>query len=158
MNCNGLSFEFGQAQFDRMVPRCDLCLTVSGTATLHVAGFGIPMIVVYHINPLAWNAVGRWLVPTRTFALVNVLFSHVDPNRGHIVPELVPWNGPDSLANLALELLHHPQKLEALPPRSRPADRPARSSRGIAKRGKACACDDEAGTFAPIACAALLIL
>src|SRR5690242_9404295 len=29
--------------FDEMVPRCDLCLTVSGTATLHVAGYNVPM-------------------------------------------------------------------------------------------------------------------
>ena len=42
-------------QFDEMVPRCDLCLTVSGTATLHVAAFGVPMIVVYRVNPLMWH-------------------------------------------------------------------------------------------------------
>ena len=116
-----LSIEFGQDRFDQMVPRCDLCLTVSGTATLHVAGFGVPMIVVYHINPLAWNAVGRWLVPTRTFALVNVLAKQrraeirwaIPATNGHIVPELVPWNADDPLADLALDLLTHPEKLEA---------------------------------------------
>ena len=63
----------GVDQFDQMVPRCDLCLTVSGTATLHVASFGVPMLVVYRVSPLAWNLAGRWLVPTRTFALVNLL-------------------------------------------------------------------------------------
>ena len=121
VNWKGLSIEFGQCCFDEMVPRCDLCLTVSGTATLHVAGFGVPMIVVYHISPLAWNAVGRWLVPTRTFALVNVLATRTaKPARGvsaglngHIVPELVPWNKTEPLASLALDLLTHPEKLEA---------------------------------------------
>src|SRR5580765_5466682 len=31
--------EFALDAFDQMVPRCDLCITVSGTATLHVASF-----------------------------------------------------------------------------------------------------------------------
>lgn len=117
VNRNGLSIEFGPNRFDKMVPRCDLCLTVSGTATLHVASFGIPMIVVYHIGSLAWNVVGRWLVPTRTFALVNVLAKSVADagavNNGHIVPEIVPWNKVEPLADLALDFLTHPDKLEA---------------------------------------------
>jgi lipid-A-disaccharide synthase len=51
--------EYRQDAFDEMVPRCDLCLTVSGTATLHVAGFGVPMIVVYHASRALWNLLGR---------------------------------------------------------------------------------------------------
>ena len=47
--------------FDQMVPTCDLCLTVSGTATLHVASHGVPMVVVYAGNPVLWNLLGRWL-------------------------------------------------------------------------------------------------
>jgi lipid-A-disaccharide synthase len=109
----------GLNQFDQMVPRCDLCLTVSGTATLHVAGFGVPMIVVYRAGRLVWHAAGRWLVPTRTFALVNLLAQHQDPTlkagakpRDHLVPEFVPWFGSGALiASKALDLLHDPQKL-----------------------------------------------
>ena len=75
---------FERDAFDEMVPRCDLCLTVSGTATLHVAGLGVPMIVVYHYSPVLWNLLGRWLVRTRTYALVNVLAAgspaEADPN------------------------------------------------------------------------------
>jgi lipid A disaccharide synthetase len=40
-NALDLPIETRQDAFDEMVPRCDLCLTVSGTATLHVAGFGV---------------------------------------------------------------------------------------------------------------------
>jgi len=101
-----------------MVPRCDLCLTVSGTATLHVASFGVPMVVVYRVNPLTWNLAGRWLVPTRTFALVNLLAATnpTDQTRatpaGHIVPEFVPWFGSsDPIARAALGLLRHPESL-----------------------------------------------
>jgi lipid-A-disaccharide synthase len=113
------SLTVGLNQFDEMVPRCDLCLTVSGTATLHVAGFGVPMIVVYRAGRLVWHMAGRWLVPTRTFALVNVLaqrqaptlLTNGDPPH-HLVPEFVPWFGSGELiAQAALDLLHHPQEL-----------------------------------------------
>ena len=109
--------EIGRDRFDEMVPRCDLCLTVSGTATLHVAGHGVPMIVVYRVNPITWNIAGRWLVPTRTFALVNVLATRTGAagvgNGGvHIVPEFVPWYGSNvPVARAAIELLRHPEKL-----------------------------------------------
>lgn len=105
-------------QFDAMVPRCDLCLTVSGTATLHVAALGVPMLVVYRVSRLAWNLAGRWLVPTRTFALVNVLAAKNPADQtqatgaDHVVPEFVPWHGSgDPLARAALELLRHPERL-----------------------------------------------
>jgi lipid-A-disaccharide synthase len=109
----------GQDRFDEMVPRCDLCLTVSGTATLHVASFGVPMIVVYRANPLVWHAAGRWLVPARTFALVNLLAKNtaagvVAGPGGHTVPEFVPWLGPpDRVADIAIDYLRHPEKLAA---------------------------------------------
>jgi len=109
--------EVAQDAFDRMVPRCDLCITVSGTATLHVASFGVPMIVVYRVNPIAWHTIGRHLVPSRTFALVNVLSSRSglgEPPTGHIVPAFVPWLGsPDRVADLAIELLRDSRKLQA---------------------------------------------
>jgi lipid-A-disaccharide synthase len=105
-------------KFDQMVPRCDLCLTVSGTATLHVAALGAPMLVVYRVSRLAWNLAGRWLVPTRTFALVNLLAATnpTDQTKAsradHLVPEFVPWHGSgEPLAQTALELLRHPQRL-----------------------------------------------
>lgn len=100
----------GQGQFDAMVPRCDLCLTVSGTATLHVAGYHVPMIVVYRGSPLLWHAVGRWLIKTRTFALVNLL----NDDRRHLVPEIVPWHGSNKpVADLAIDFLRNPDKLAA---------------------------------------------
>ena len=99
---------WGEGQFDEMVGRCDLCLTVSGTATLHVAGHGVPMIVVYRKPRLLWHAVGRWLIKTRTFSLVNLLAD----GREHIVPEFVPWYGSvKPVADLAIDFLKHPEKL-----------------------------------------------
>ena len=72
-NSPGRSIEYRQGAFDEMTPRCALCITVSGTATLHTAGHGTPMIVVYRVHRLIWHALGRWVVKTRTFALVNLL-------------------------------------------------------------------------------------
>ena len=95
-------------QFDHVVPQCDLCLTVSGTATLHVAAFGVPMIVVYRGSRLVWNLVVRHLVKTRTFSLVNLLA----PERQHIVPEFIPWFGSNNpVFQAALEMLRSPEKL-----------------------------------------------
>jgi lipid-A-disaccharide synthase len=118
-SASGRMLEFAQGAFDQMVPRCDLCITVSGTATLHVASFGVPMIVVYRASPIAWHALARWLMKTRTFALVNLLAGGKPPERtddrsGHIVPEFVPWYGSNApVANLAIQLLQHPERREA---------------------------------------------
>lgn len=96
--------------FDRVVQQCDLCLTVSGTATLHVASFGVPMIVVYRASPLAWHLLGRWLIRTRTFSLVNLL----SPSGKHLVPEYIPWFGSNRpVFEHALSLLKEPAKLAA---------------------------------------------
>jgi len=102
-------FTVGVDQFDDLVPQCDLCVSVSGTATLHAAGHGVPLIVVYRVNPLAWHLVGRWVVKTRTFSLVNLLNS----SRENIVPEFIPWYGStDPVAEKALDYLKNPAKLE----------------------------------------------
>lgn len=99
----------GEGKFDEMVPRCDLCLTVSGTATLHVAGYGVPMIVVYRGSRLLWHLIGRWIVKTRTYSLVNLL----NDSPQHIVPEFIPWYGSNRpVADLALDYLKNPKKLD----------------------------------------------
>ena len=109
-----LPIEIEQNRFDEMVPRCDLCITVSGTATLHVATFGVPMIVVYRTNPAVWNLGGRLLIRTRTFALVNVLARRLPGGEeaGNVVPEFVPWYGSNEpVANAAIDLLNSRDKL-----------------------------------------------
>jgi lipid-A-disaccharide synthase len=94
-------FDYGIDRFDEMVPRCDLCITVSGTATLHVAGHGVPMIVVYRGSAVLWHTIGRWVVRTRTYALVNVL-----SGGGQIVPEFIPWYGSNApVAACAIDML-----------------------------------------------------
>lgn len=104
---NASKIHVAQDAFDRMVPECDLCLTVSGTATLHVASYGVPMIVVYRGSPILWNILGRFLIKTRTFSLVNLLS---DDKR--LVPEYVPWYGSNRPVFLhALDYLRNPEML-----------------------------------------------
>ena len=93
--------------FDALVPRCDLCITKSGTSTLHVAAWGVPMIVVYRVNPILWHGAARWLIKTRKIAMVNILAGQID-----LVPEFIPWYGSNKpVADCAVDLLEHPDKL-----------------------------------------------
>jgi len=101
-------FSLGMNQFNQLIPRCDLCLTVSGTATLHAAGHGAPQIVVYRLNPFVWHLAARWIVKARVFSLVNLL----NDGRQPIVPEFVPWYGSNQpVADKALEYLQNPRLL-----------------------------------------------
>ena len=118
--------KYQQNAFDELVARCDLCITVSGTATLHVAGHLVPMLVVYRVTPFMWHGFGRWLVRTRTFALVNLL----NEGRKHIVPEFIPWFGePDGVASAAIEFLSDPGK------RSEQVEKLAKMISGLDKPG-----------------------
>ncbi|MBC8105346.1 MAG: lipid-A-disaccharide synthase [Anaerolineae bacterium] len=102
-------FEHAIDSFDRLIPQCDLCLCKSGTSTLHVAAYAVPMIVVYRMSPLMWHGLARWVVKTKKIALVNILAGNID-----LVPEFVPWYGSnDSVIQCALELLRDPSKLTA---------------------------------------------
>jgi lipid-A-disaccharide synthase len=112
-------YEVRQDAFDEMVPRCDLAITVSGTATLHVALHNTPMIVVYRSSPVVWNLLGRWVVRTRTYALVNLLAA--DPELAssgrvtpamHVVPEFIPWYGSTGpVAERAIRMLSEVEEL-----------------------------------------------
>ena len=95
-------------RFDETVAGCDLALTVSGTATLQTAAHGVPMVVVYHGSRLLWETIGKRIVKTRTFALVNLLH----PRREHVADEIIPWNGdPAPVVASARRLLDDPEAL-----------------------------------------------
>jgi lipid-A-disaccharide synthase len=102
-------YTLGLNRFNELVSKCDLCLTVSGTATLHAAGLGVPQIVVYRLSPLVWHLFGRWVVNARIFSLVNLL----NDKRKKIVPEFVPWYGSNQpVIDAVLKMLNNPELLE----------------------------------------------
>lgn len=103
----GLDVTIRQDAFDDLVPQCDLVITKSGTSTVHVAAWNVPMIVVYRVNPILWHGAARWLLRTRKIAMVNILAGQTD-----LVPEYIPWYGSNQpVANCALEFLEHPEYL-----------------------------------------------
>jgi lipid-A-disaccharide synthase len=96
-----------QDAFDELVSRCDLVITKSGTSTVHVAAWRVPMIVVYRVNPLLWHGAARWLLRTKKIAMVNILAGQID-----LVPEFIPWYGPNQpVIDCTVDLLRHPEKL-----------------------------------------------
>ena len=99
-----------QDAFDELVGAADACVCVSGTATLHTAALGVPLVAVYAASRFLWETVGRRLIKTRTFALVNWLH----PTRQHVVPEFVPWFGdPRPVADQVIAWLSDPATLAA---------------------------------------------
>ncbi|MCJ7544830.1 MAG: lipid-A-disaccharide synthase [Phycisphaerae bacterium] len=65
-------------------------VTKSGTVTLELAHFGVPMVIFHRTSRLVGllrHLLGRWGVSTASFSLVNILAGR------KIVPELMPWHG-----------------------------------------------------------------
>ncbi len=87
-----------------LLSAADLVLVASGTATLEVAYYRKPMIVLYDAGrPLStlYPWFGRWVVRTPHLALVNILAD------ARIVPEFMPAvPDPARVARVAGQLLH----------------------------------------------------
>ena len=83
-----------------VLARSHFAVVASGTVTLEVAHFGVPMIVFYHVPKWQYRLAGRWIVRTPHLSLVNVLAER------QLVPELMPWYGDAAvLADAAEEML-----------------------------------------------------
>jgi lipid-A-disaccharide synthase len=97
--------------FDEILPRCDLALCVSGTATLHAAALGVPMIIVYAGSRLFWHGLARHIVRARTFGLINLLASdgRLD-GKNLLCPEFIPWFGStEPVVRALLEMIRNPE-------------------------------------------------
>lgn len=86
-----------------LLTAADLVLVASGTATLHVAAYRKPMIVMYDAGALlrrAHRLFGKWILHTPHLSLVNIL-----ANR-RLVPEFMPAVPPPvQVARVARDLL-----------------------------------------------------
>ncbi len=84
----------------------DFALVASGSATLEVASAGCPMIVMYQSSRILWHLIGRWLVKTRRFSLVNLLAER------DLVPEFMPYfNSVEPIAQVIEKLLQDKNEL-----------------------------------------------
>jgi lipid-A-disaccharide synthase len=78
----------------------DLALCASGTATLEVAWYRVPTVVMYNGSKWGYRLIGRWLIRTAHLSLVNILAGR------RIVPEFMPfYTSTEPIADQALDIL-----------------------------------------------------
>jgi len=82
---------------DRAIRWAEVVAAVSGTVTLRVARRRKPMVVVYRLNRITFELVGRRLLKSEHFALPNLIAGR------RIAPELAPYYGSHP-GRLAAEL------------------------------------------------------
>jgi lipid-A-disaccharide synthase len=73
MEIPGFQCEYSIDSVTDTADTVDFSLVASGSATLEVASAGCPMVVMYKTNRVLWHLVGRWLVRSKYFTLVNLL-------------------------------------------------------------------------------------
>lgn len=78
------------AKTQEVLAEAHFAAAASGTVTLEVAHFGVPMVILHRVRPperVLFTLIGKWLIHTKHFSLVNILAGR------KIVPELMPWYG-----------------------------------------------------------------
>lgn len=87
-------------RLDAVLSWAEFALVCSGTATLDVARFNVPMVAMYRIDPLSHHLVARWVLTTPDRALPNLAAGR------RIVPEFIPFSGSEEPVRLAaMEIL-----------------------------------------------------
>ena len=103
----GMSFDLHTGRNVDLITAADLVLVASGTATLETAYYHKPMIVMYNSSRVGYQLIGRWLISTKFFSLVNILAGR------ELVPEFMPYyRSPTPIAEKAIEMLNNPTGLE----------------------------------------------
>lgn len=114
-----------------LLSAADLVLVASGTATLEVAYYDKPMVVVYDAGPvlrLGYRLGGHRLLTTPHLALVNILAG------ARIVPEFMPFvPDPSQVAETVDQLLASPADRAKMTARLQDVIRPLRDSRASAR-------------------------
>ncbi|MFA6135334.1 MAG: lipid-A-disaccharide synthase [Phycisphaerae bacterium] len=89
---NGADLDIAVGRTREVLADSHFAVTKSGTVTLEVAHFGVPMVIFHRTSRLLGllnRTLGRfrWAVGTKYFSLVNILAGR------EMVPELMPWHG-----------------------------------------------------------------
>lgn len=83
----------------------DLALCASGTATLEVAWYRLPMVVMYNGSKWGYRLIGRFLIRTPHLSLANILAGR------RIVPEFMPYyTSTTPIATEAIDLLSNAER------------------------------------------------
>ena len=87
---DGAEIDVAVGRTREVLAESHFAVTKSGTVTLELAHFGVPMVIFHRTSwmlGLLRHLLGRWAVSTPSFSLVNILAGR------KIVPELMPWHG-----------------------------------------------------------------
>lgn len=84
----GLECEFVEGDSQAVMERSKVVIVASGTATLECALVGVPMVVVYRMNPVTL-AIARRVVSVDVISLPNLVAGE------RIVPELIQTSGAE---------------------------------------------------------------
>jgi lipid-A-disaccharide synthase len=96
------------ARTDDVLSIADVVVTASGTATVQAALHNCPMVVVYHISPVSFHLVRRF-VHVENAAMVNLLAGR------RLVPELIQDEcTADAIADETLSLLREPGRVAVM--------------------------------------------
>jgi lipid-A-disaccharide synthase len=98
------SYRIHRGDFPRILAACEAGVVASGTASLEAALEGLPIVVVYRVNPLTY-ALGRSLVRLENVALPNLVAGR------RVVPELIQSDcRPERIAHEVLSYLEDPER------------------------------------------------
>lgn len=102
--CDGTHPEIAVGQTSDVLRRSHFAIAASGTVTLQVAHFGVPMVILYGVGGFEramYRLIVRHLLHTRSLSLPNILAGR------QIVPELMPWHGDmDLLGRTVFECMN----------------------------------------------------
>ncbi|MDP6380456.1 MAG: hypothetical protein QF662_03835, partial [Phycisphaerae bacterium] len=92
---------------NNLMASADFALVVSGTATLELAWFYTPMVVLYHVPQYRYKLVAHLFMHTSLYSLPNVLLGR------RLVPEFITYWGPDEpIINEAVALLTDEERIK----------------------------------------------
>ena len=101
-------FDFGAKVYNgrtfEIMKEADFCMVASGTATLELAHFNTPMLVVYRVSWFSWW-LAKLMMKSEFIAMVNVLSGR------EVVPERLLWRDDhEELAREALRIIDDPER------------------------------------------------
>ncbi|AIA30472.1 lipid-A-disaccharide synthase [Leptospirillum ferriphilum] len=101
-------FQRIRGKFRKTVKACDLVILASGTATLETALLGVPMVIVYVMNPLTY-LLARKLVRVPAIGMVNLIAGKT------VMPELIQEAAtPANMEKTVREILSDSNRLQEM--------------------------------------------
>ncbi len=96
----GVEVETFVGRTPELMAAADFALAKSGTTTLELACFGVPMIALYPVSRWQYHLVARWFITTPFLSLPNAVAGR------KIIPEYyLYWGPPEPIAAEAVEIL-----------------------------------------------------